>query len=234
MTRWSVGVCTVFEMSTDNVSLPGSDGEHAVQERWDAVDRARTFYDRQMLDHLNPAMQEFIARQELVFVATADARGECDSSFRAGEPGFVVVLDERTVVYPELRGNGVYASLGNISENPHVALMFIDFFTDQIGLHVNGAASIVEHEALLADERVTIPLLESLTRQGGRRPERWVQVRVHEAYVHCSKHIPRLAKLDQKVEWGTDDAKRKGGDYFGVTAAKADEPSLGSNAEAAG
>lgn len=211
-------------MPTDGSTLPGSDGEHAVQERWDAVDRARTFYDRQMLDHLNPAMQEFIGRQEMVFVSTSDARGECDSSFRAGEPGFVVVLDERTVVYPELRGNGVYASLGNISENPHVGLMFIDFFTDIIGLHVNGAASVVEHEAILADERVTIPLLESLTRQGGRRPERWVQVSVHEAYIHCSKHIPRLAKLDQKVEWGTDDARRKGGDYFGVTAQKAGEP----------
>ncbi len=200
------------------MNLPGSDGEHAVQERWDAVDRARTFYDRQMLDHLNPAMREFIARQEMVFVSTSDARGECDSSFRAGEPGFVVVLDERTVLYPELRGNGVYASLGNISENPHIGMLFVDFFEDMVGLHVNGTVEILEHEVLLADERVTVPLLEMLTRVGGRRPERWVEVTVHEAYIHCSKHIPRLAKLEKKVDWGTDDAKRKGGDYFGVTA----------------
>ncbi len=200
--------------------LPGSEGEHAVQEQWDAVDRARTFYDRQMLDHLNEAMREFIARQEMVFVATADSRGECDSSFRAGEPGFVVVLDEKTVVYPELRGNGVYASLGNIAENAHVGLMFVDFFDDLIGLHVNGSATIVEHEALLGDERVTVPLLEMLTRQGGRRPERWVAVQVHEAYIHCSKHIPRLTKMDRQVDWGTDDAKRKGGDFFGVSETK--------------
>jgi uncharacterized protein len=207
-------------MSMGESGLPGSDGEHAVQEQWDAVDRARTFYDRQMLDHLNEPMREFIARQEMVFVATADARGECDSSFRAGEPGFVVVLDPKTVVYPELRGNGVYATLGNIAENPHVGLMFVDFFDDLIGLHVNGSAAILEHEDLLADERVTVPLLEMLTRQGGRRPERWVAVAVHEAYIHCSKHIPRLTKGDRQVDWGTDDAKRKGGDYFGVAESK--------------
>lgn len=204
----------------DNPNLPGSDGEHAVQERWDAVDRARTFYDRQMLDHLNEHMCEFLARQEMVFVATADARGECDNSFRAGEPGFVVPLDPKTLVYPELRGNGVYATLGNLTENPHIALMFVDFFDDLVGLHVNGTASVVEHEHLLADERVTVPLLEMLTRQGGRRPERWVVVSVEEAYIHCSKHIPRLAKLDRQVDWGTDDAKRKGGDYFGVAETK--------------
>ena len=204
----------------DETNLPGSDGEHVVQERWDAVDRARTFYDRQMLDHLNEQMREFIARQEMFFLATSDARGECDSSFRAGEPGFVVVLDGRTLLYPELRGNGVYASLGNIAENPHVALMFLDFFDDLIGLHVNGRATVVEHEQLLADERVTVELLEVLTRQGGRRPERWVAVDVEEAYIHCSKHIPRLAKLDRQVDWGTDDARRKGGDYFGVGETK--------------
>jgi predicted pyridoxine 5'-phosphate oxidase superfamily flavin-nucleotide-binding protein len=206
--------------TVDNPILPGSDGEHDVQERWDAVDRARTFYDRQMLDHLNEHMCEFLARQEMVFVATADARGECDNSFRAGEPGFVVPLDSKTLVYPELRGNGVYATLGNLAENPHIALMFVDFFEDLIGLHVNGKASVVEHERLLADERVTVPLLEVLTRQGGRRPERWVAVHVEEAYIHCSKHIPRLAKLDRQVDWGTDDAKRKGGDYFGVSETK--------------
>ena len=212
--------------------LPGSDGEHDAQEQWDSVDRARGFYDRQVLDHLNPAMQEFLARQQMMFVSTADARGECDSSFRAGEPGFVTVLDERTLVYPELRGNGVYASLGNIAENPHIGLLFIDFFTDLVGLHINGAAAVIEHEALLADERVTVPLLEMLTRQGGRRPERWVSVTVHEAYIHCSKHIPLLARLDKQVEWGTDDMKRKGGDYFGVGATRAAGDPRSSNVEA--
>jgi predicted pyridoxine 5'-phosphate oxidase superfamily flavin-nucleotide-binding protein len=202
------------------VSLPGSDGEHQMQDQWDSVDRARGFYERQVLDHLNQHMREFLTRQQMMFVSTSDARGECDCSFRAGEPGFVVPLDERTIVYPELRGNGVYASLGNIAENPHIGLLFVDFFTDLVGLHINGRAVVVEHEELLADERVTVGLLDALTRQGGRRPERWVTVEIHEAYIHCSKHIPLLARLDKQVDWGTDDMKRKGGDYFGVSAAR--------------
>lgn len=208
-------------MSDEPRLLPGCAGEHQMQEQWDSVDRARAFYDRQVLDHLNTAMREFVARQQMVFISTADGNGECDCSFRAGEPGFVVALDERTVVYPELRGNGVYASLGNIAENPHIGLLFVDFFDDLIGLHINGRARVREHEDLLVDERVTVDLLEMLTRQGGRRPERWVEVEIHEAYIHCSKHIPLLARLDKQVDWGTDDTKRKGGDYFGVTAQRA-------------
>lgn len=208
-------------MSGHEAGLPGSDGEHRVQQEWDAVERATAFYDKQVLDFLNPAMQEFIGRQEMMFVSTADSRGECDCTFRAGEPGFVSVLDEHTLVYPELRGNGVYASLGNLTENAHIGLLFVDFFRDIVGLHVNGAASIVDHEDLLADERTPLRILEELTNRRGRRAERWVQVHVHEAYIHCSKHIPLLAKLDKRVDWGTDDAKRKGGDFFDVAASKA-------------
>jgi hypothetical protein len=75
-----------------------------------------------------------------VLVATADAKGECDCSLRAGLPGFIQVLNDRNLVYPEYRGNGVMASLGNLQENPHIGLMFIDFVSEVIGLHVNGTA----------------------------------------------------------------------------------------------
>ena len=94
-------------------------------------------------------MREFIARQEMVFIATSDAQGECDATVRAGLPGFVRVLDERTLVYPEYRGNGVVASLGNISENPHVGMLFVDFFESTVGLHVNGRGRICENKNVL-------------------------------------------------------------------------------------
>lgn len=204
----------------------GSEGEHALQERYGSTGRAHRFYERQVLDHLNDRMQEFILRQEMVFAATADKRGECDCSFRAGEPGFIQVLDERTVAYPEYRGNGVYASLGNIMENAHIGLMFIDFFRDVIGLHVNGVGRIVEHQEMLADERITRRIREELDQHGGRRPERWVVVTVEEAYIHCSKHIPILAKREKQVSWGTDDVKRKGGDFFGVAADRRESQEL--------
>jgi predicted pyridoxine 5'-phosphate oxidase superfamily flavin-nucleotide-binding protein len=192
---------------------PGSAGEHLLQCAYGTTDRARRFYRDQVLDHLNEAMIEFVGRMELAFVGTADAGGECDASLRAGPPGFLHVLDERRVAYPEYRGNGVLASLGNISENPHVGMLMVDFTDDLIGLHVNGRARIVED----ADLRGEDPGLPA-DFERGRKPERWVVVHVDEAYVHCRKHIPRMQVVPRDRDWGTDDAPRKGGDYFGVRA----------------
>ena len=128
---------------------PGSSGEHRLQEEYGSQARADTFYKAQMLDHLNERMIRLIERQEMMFVATADEKGECDSSFRAGLSGFVVVLNDKTLIYPEYRGNGVYASLGNIAENPHIGILFVDFLETTIGLHVNGKATVVDNQQLL-------------------------------------------------------------------------------------
>ncbi len=196
------------------ITVPGSEGEHHAQKKFGTTRRALAFYNNQMLDHLNAVMQEYVARQEMVFIATADAHGECDCSFRAGSPGFVQVLDEKTLVFPEYRGNGVMASFGNISENPHVGLIFIDFFQSTVGLHVNGEARVVENEDLPARPDVTPRMTKAAATTGGRRPERWIFVKVEEAYIHCSKHVPLLKKLDKDIHWGTDDENRKGGDFF--------------------
>lgn len=189
--------------------LPGSQGEHLLQCAYGSQDRARRFYRDQVIDHLNDEMIEFVGRMEMAFLSTADARGECDSSLRAGPPGFLHVLGPRLLTYPEYRGNGVLASLGNISENPHVGMLMIDFTEDLIGLHVNGKARIVEDP----DLRAEWPELPSEFDRG-RRPERWVVVHVEEAYIHCRKHIPRMQPVSRVRDWGTDDARRKGADYF--------------------
>ena len=196
--------------------LPGSRGEHEVQRRYGAEKRARSFYRRQFLGSLNDSMREFIARQEMVFISTADSNGECDCTLRAGLPGFVRSVDEGTLVYPEYRGNGVMASLGNISENAHVGMFFADFFKSTIGLHVNGTARLVENSELPDAIDLSDEIRADLAVTGGRKPERWVIVDVEEAYIHCSKHIPLLKKLDKVVHWGTDDNVHKGGDYFDV------------------
>jgi predicted pyridoxine 5'-phosphate oxidase superfamily flavin-nucleotide-binding protein len=195
---------------------PGSQGEHILQERQGSTSRALAFYEKQMLHRLNSAMQGFIAEQEMVFIATADAHGECDCSFRAGTRGFVRALDERILVYPEYRGNGVFASLGNMLENPHIGMIFVDFFRDTLGLHVNGRARVLSAEEF--QQRYPVPHdgAKAVEVVGGRQPVLWVEVEVKETYVHCSKHIPLLAKLSKEIAWGTDDQARKKGDYFGA------------------
>lgn len=195
---------------------PGSDGEHLVQQRTGTTGRADRFYAEQVLDRLNPRMREFTARQEMFFLATADRHGECDNTFRAGPPGFLHVLDEGTLAYPEYRGNGVHASLGNIEENPHVGILMVDFLRDRIGLHVNGRARVLADEEM----RRARPGLPT-DPVPGRRARVWVEVAVEEAYIHCAKHIPHLQKVPRQGSgraWGTDDSRRKGGDFFAAAA----------------
>jgi truncated hemoglobin YjbI len=195
--------------------LPGSEGEHRLQEQYETKARAINFYEKQMLDYLAPAMKEFIARQEFLFIATSDRHGECDCTSKFGQPGFIRVLGDRYLIYPEYRGNGVYANAGNISDNPHIAMLMIDFTRDAIGLHVNGKARIVENEELRRySDKLPADVIEEMDREGKKCPERWVMVEVEEAYIQCSKHIPVLKKADKSIEWGTDSMAAKGGDYF--------------------
>ncbi len=151
------------------VRSPGSQGEHLLQSVYGNGERADRFYRDQVCNRLLPTMVEFVARMEMMFVATADGRGECDATLRAGPAGFVQVLDETHLAYPEYRGNGVMASLGNISENPHVGLLMVDFVRDLIGLHINGSARIVED----GDLRAAYPSLP-LADVPGRRAALWV------------------------------------------------------------
>lgn len=195
------------EAREDGQELDEERGEHLLQEKFGSMKKAAAFYDKQMLDSLNDVMKWFISKRDLMFISTADRSGNCDSSLRAGNPGFVRVINQKTLVYPEYKGNGVMASLGNIVENPHIGLLFIDFEENQIGLHVNGKASILENHELslldISEEAISVMKVEE-----GRKAERWVVIEVEEAYIHCSKHIPKLEKAEKE--------KTNGGDYFKV------------------
>ena len=63
----------------------------------------------------------------MFFLATADADGQPQCSYKGGEPGFVRVVDERTIAFPGYDGNGMFLSIGNMGVNPNVGLLFIDF-----------------------------------------------------------------------------------------------------------
>lgn len=189
----------------------GSEGEHVVQQQRGTQARAQMFYDRQMQSQLSERMVQLIGELEMVFVATADAAGNCDCSPRFGLPGFVRVLDAGTLAYPEYRGNGVFASLGNIHENPHAGLVFLDFFRTTVGLHVNGTAKIYQSVELPA---AWAEALTASLNPGGPEIHCWVVIVVDEAYIHCSKHVPKLKKQSKPISWGTDDPVAKSDCFF--------------------
>ena len=189
----------------------GRQSEERIQDERDSLNRAKRFYDKQVKDRLTPEMQEFIRRQPMMFVATADTSGACDCSPRFGAPGFVRMGDPKTLAYPEFRGNGVFASLGNIAENPAIGLLFVDFLKTSVGLHVNGKADRRDPD----DGPVTLDLVtQNYGTSGGRLVEQWVFVTIEEAYIHCSKHVPRFQPVPRNISWGTDDATLKSDQYF--------------------
>ncbi len=192
----------------------GTKGELEIQKQQESTDRADSFYQRQMKNRLNSKMKALIARQEMVFMATSDTEGNCDCSPRFGNQGFVSVLNDTTLAYPEYRGNGVFASLGNILENPHIGLVFVDFFNTTVGLHVNGKAYSYKEFDIPKEFQKKI---KELSKNIDTQIERWVFISIDEAYIHCSKHVPKLEKSDKKIDWGTDDKKAKSVNYFSET-----------------
>jgi uncharacterized protein len=202
---------------------PGSKGEHYLQKKLNTEKRASLFYKTQLLNNLNSEMCEFIAKQEFVFISTADSNGECDASFRSGHAGFVSVLNENMLIFPEYRGNGVLASMGNISENPHIGMIFIDFYESSIGLHVNGKAEILSQEELEAETEYSEKISLALGQCGARKPVSWIRVVVEESYIHCSKHIPLMQKREKTIQLGSDEGKLKSDNFFNTKNRKDSE-----------
>jgi len=133
------------------MSSPYHEGSRRLQERFDTrrlVDRLdEKFLLRPVIDAEDRA---FIERLDMFFLATADAEGRPQCSYKGGDPGFVRVLDERTVAFPNYDGNGMYLSMGNALENPPVGMLFIDFVSERPSrLRLNGTASIDGSDELL-------------------------------------------------------------------------------------
>ena len=91
----------------------------------------------------------FITSRSMMFVATADAQGRPECSYKGGLPGFVQVLDDRTLAFPDYDGNGMYRSWGNVLVNPAVGLLFLDFEAPR-RLRVNGSAQVAADDPLIA------------------------------------------------------------------------------------
>jgi uncharacterized protein len=92
----------------------------------------------------------FIQRCSMFFIATADAQGQPDCSYKGGPPGFVHVLDDRTLVIPDYDGNGMYRTWGNVLVNSSVGLLFVDFEHPK-RLRVNGTAQVSEDDPLRSE-----------------------------------------------------------------------------------
>jgi uncharacterized protein len=103
-----------------------------------------SIYPRQVCQaaSLNDVQRKLIERADTFFVASYHPAGGADASHRGGFPGFVQVLDDATLVWPDYSGNGMFNTLGNLIENPNCGLLFIDFEKGRT-LQLSGSARII-------------------------------------------------------------------------------------------
>src|SRR5438876_9920289 len=126
------------------------DGNRRWQDQFDSRRLADRIEQRMIKDTIDDNARAFIERIDMFFLASADEHGKPQCSYKGGDPGFVRVVDERTVAFPSWDGNGMYLSAGNLLENPNVGILFIDF-ERQNRMRLNGVASIDDHDPLLAE-----------------------------------------------------------------------------------
>jgi PPOX class probable FMN-dependent enzyme len=134
---------------------------------------------RKIQNRLDSYARLFISRSPLLAIASSGADGSCDVSPRGDPPGFVRVLDDRTLLIPDRPGNRRGDALRNLLSNPHLALLFM-IPRVEITLRVNGRAAIVRDTDLLAQMEV-----------GGKIPALAMGVFVDEVYFHCAKPFKR-------------------------------------------
>ena len=118
---------------------------------------------------------------DMFFIATADEHGYPNCSYKGGEPGFVRVLDERTIAFPNYDGNGMFVTAGNMLVNPHVGLLFIDWERRK-RLRLNGVASIHEQDELLPN----YPEAQFI-----------VRVRATQVFPNCPRYIHHMQLVER-------------------------------------
>jgi PPOX class probable FMN-dependent enzyme len=131
---------------------------------------------------MTPYVQEFISHSPFAVMASSDPEGNCDASPKGGKPGFVRVLDDRHLLFPDVAGNRLFQSYQNVEDNPSIGLIFfIPGLNDTV--RVNGRASIVGKEEL-DNLEVAVSLYEMDDRSHHLQG---VVIEVEESYGHCPR-----------------------------------------------
>lgn len=159
------------------------DGMRALQDARDTRQLADRLEGVIVRDALSADDREFVEACAMVIVATADAQGRPDCSYKGGLPGFVRVLDERALCFPDYDGNGMYRSWGNVRVNPQVGLLFIDF-ERQRRIRVNGTAEIRADDPLMAGFPGAVFM---------------VHVAIERVFPNCSRYIHKMRLIEHSA-----------------------------------
>src|SRR5213080_2786079 len=158
-------------------------GSRQLQDQFDSQRIADRLEQRTVHATFTDEDRAFIERSPMFFLATADVHGHPDCSYKGGLPGFVRVLDDRTLAIPDYDGNGMYRTWGNVVVNPHVGLLFLDFEQPK-RLRVNGTAQVTEDDPLRTEYPGSVFI---------------VRVTATKIFPNCPRYIHKMQLIEHSV-----------------------------------
>ena len=156
------------------------DGMREVQARMDSTRLADRLESKTVHDAFSAADRAFVEAASMVFVATADAHGNPDCSYKGGRPGFIRIVDDNTLAIPSYDGNGQYRTLGNLKANPSIGLLFVDF-AGRNRLRINGSVTLVSVD----DDAALVASFAGA--------EMVIVVRLRHAFPNCPRYVHDIA-----------------------------------------
>ena len=181
------------------------DGNRRLQDQFDSRRIADRLEEKLTHQAFTDADRAFIERSMFFFLATADAQGKPDCSFKGGTPGFVRVIGSDELAFPDYDGNGMFKSLGNILVNPAVGLLFIDMGDKPRRLRVNGEARVSRDDPMMQRFAGAQLLVRVKARAIFPNCPRYI---VTPGAVDPSKYAPRADYQPPEPAWkGFDDFK---------------------------
>ena len=153
------------------------DGNRELQDRFASRQLADRLVEKLDRNRFKVEDKAFIESMGYFFLATTDVEGHPDCSFKGGPLGFVQIVRDDLLVFPDYDGNGMFKSLGNIKQNPHVGLLFIAMGEKPQRLRVNGRASLHFQHKMMSD----LPGCQLI-----------IEVVPEHIFPNCPRYIPNL------------------------------------------
>jgi hypothetical protein len=160
------------------------DGNRRLQDEFDSRRIADRLEEKLTRTAFTEDDKAFIESVPYFFIATCDAQGHPDCSFKGGMPGFVRQTGPSELAFPDYDGNGMFKSLGNLTVNPHVGMLFIALHDKPRRLRVNGTATVDRDDPLLG-MTVGAQLI--------------VRVKARAIFPNCPRYIPTMQLMEPSI-----------------------------------
>lgn len=160
------------------------DGNRQLQDEFGSRALADRLEEKLARNEFSDDDKAFIESLPYFFLATCDAAGQPDCSFKGGVPGFIRVTGPSELAFPDYDGNGMFKSLGNVLANSSVGLLFIAMHGSPKRLRVNGTATVSRHD----------PLMESAV-----GAQLIVRVSARAIFPNCPRYIPELELVEPSI-----------------------------------